>query len=82
VTFGATAGAQVELDLRQVYHRHIQIIGTTLGSPWEFEGLLRPLASGAIKPVIDSIFPLTQASDAQRRLESGLQFGKIVLEIE
>jgi len=82
VTLGATSGAAAELDLRQVYSRHLSVLGTTLGNPWEFEQVLRVLATGQIKPVIDSVFPLAEAAEAQRYLESAAQFGKVVLAIE
>lgn len=82
ITFGATAGAQVECDVRQLYSRHLQVLGTTLGSPQEFDAALRRLATGDVKPVIDHVFPLREAGLAQKRLEAGLQFGKIVLEIQ
>jgi zinc-binding alcohol dehydrogenase/oxidoreductase len=81
VTFGATTGAQVEFNVRQIYSTHLQILGTTLGSPWEFEAAVRQLAAGEIKPVIDRAFALKEAGKAQKRLEDGLQFGKIILEI-
>jgi NADPH:quinone reductase-like Zn-dependent oxidoreductase len=39
------------------------------------------LFQGRVAPVIDDVFPLARAADAQRRLEDKGQFGKIVLEI-
>lgn len=81
VTFGATSGAAVELDVRQLYSRHLSVLGTTLGSPAEFEQLLRVLGTGQLKPVIDRVYPLAQAAEAQRYLEAGEHFGKIVLTI-
>jgi NADPH:quinone reductase-like Zn-dependent oxidoreductase len=39
------------------------------------------LYEGGLRPVIDKVFPLDQASDAHLRLEAGDQFGKIVLKI-
>jgi NADPH:quinone reductase-like Zn-dependent oxidoreductase len=36
---------------------------------------------GRLKPALDEVFPLSRAADAQRRLEAGLHFGKIVLEV-
>jgi NADPH2:quinone reductase len=38
-------------------------------------------ASGRLKPIIDSVFPLDQAADAHRRMESGEHIGKIVLQV-
>lgn len=81
ITFGATSGAEVTYNVRQLYSRHLQILGTTLGSPWEFEQAFRFLTTHKIKPVIDQVFSLKDAGLAQIRLEAGLQFGKVVLEI-
>ena len=39
------------------------------------------VASGTLKPAIDTIFPLDRAPDAHRLMESGDHVGKIVLEI-
>lgn len=82
VTFGATVASQVACNVRQIYSRHLQILGTTLGSPWEFEAALRFLASGKIKPVVDRVFPLKDTKLAHEWLAAGSQFGKVVLEIQ
>jgi len=39
------------------------------------------IATGRIKPVIDSTYPLDKASDAQARMETSLHIGKIVLTV-
>ena len=50
-----------------------------MGSPHDFDGLLRMLAEARWRPVIDQVFPLAEAEAAHERLE-GQHFGKIVLE--
>src|SRR5690606_28977459 len=57
VTYGATGGAQVELDLRVVFWRQIQVIGTTMASRGEFAAMLRVAARGELRPVIDTVLP-------------------------
>lgn len=79
VTYGATGGALVEVDLRVLFWRQIQIIGTTLASRGEFAAMLRVAARGQLRPVVDTVLPLTEARAAHERLEDGRQFGKIVL---
>lgn len=79
VVFGATGGATAELDIRKCYSRHLSVLGTTLGSPWDFEQFLHVLAARKLRPIVDSVFPLADAAEAHRRLDSGVQFGKIVL---
>lgn len=80
VTYGATAGPKVELDVRSVFWKQIEVIGTTMASRSEFEAMLRVVFAGRIRPVIDTVMPLDQAREAHRRLEDGGQFGKIILD--
>lgn len=81
VTCGATSGDQPGADLRRLFIRQLQVIGSTLGDPEEFRALLAVAAGGRVKPVIDSRFPLADVHAAFDRLDSGKQFGKVVLEI-
>jgi NADPH:quinone reductase-like Zn-dependent oxidoreductase len=81
VTCGATAGGQPLDDLSAIFSKHLKIYGSTLGSREEFRQLLSFLNGSQIRPVIDSVFPLNEAAAAQRRMEEGKQFGKIVLQI-
>ena len=79
VTYGATAGPKVELDLRVVFWKQLQVIGTTMASRREFEELLRVIFAGRLRPVVDSVMPLDAVRQAHERLEAGGQLGKIVL---
>ena len=81
VVFGGTGGTEVTLQVRPFYFRQQSLYGTQLGSPRDFEGLLRMLEEAAWKPVLDSVRPLAEAEAALARLESGEHFGKLVLEI-
>jgi NADPH:quinone reductase-like Zn-dependent oxidoreductase len=69
----------VEADVRVLFWRQIEIIGTTMASRGEFEAMLRAFLAGAFRPVVDSVIPLDRAREAHERLEAGGQFGKIVL---
>ena len=79
VTYGATAGPAAEIDLRRLFWRQLEIIGTTMSSNAEFAAMLRVAFSGALSPVIDEILPLSQAPAAHSRLETGTHFGKLIL---
>jgi NADPH:quinone reductase-like Zn-dependent oxidoreductase len=79
VTFGATTGPIGETDLRLLFWKQLEIIGTTMASRAEFEDMLRVALRGELVPIIDQVLPLDQASAAHERLEAGAQFGKIVL---
>jgi NADPH:quinone reductase-like Zn-dependent oxidoreductase len=79
VTYGATAGPRVEIDVRVLFWKQLEIIGTTMASRSEFEDMLRAVVTGGLRPVVDSVMRLDQAREAHERLEAGGQFGKIVL---
>ncbi len=81
VTCGATTGFEVETDLRQIFFRQIQILGSTMGSRGIMFEILRHIESGQLKPVLDRTLPLAEAQEAHRLLEGRQHFGKIVLEI-
>lgn len=82
VTCGATTGDQPPADLRRIFIRQLQILGSTLGNFGEFRDLLKLAGRTGLRPVIDSEFPLDQTHAALSRLESGEQFGKIAIRIE
>ncbi len=82
VVFGDTDGERGEVEIAQLFFKHIRIQGTTLGSPREFDALLAHCAEASWRPVIDSVFPLAQAGEAHRRLDAPERFGKIVLSID
>jgi NADPH:quinone reductase-like Zn-dependent oxidoreductase len=79
VTYGATTGAKVEVNLSAMFWKQTQIIGTTMASRAEFEAMLRAAFAGRLRPPIDVVLPLDRAREAHERLEAGDQFGKIVL---
>jgi NADPH:quinone reductase-like Zn-dependent oxidoreductase len=79
VTCGATSGDQPPADLRRIFIRQLQILGSTLGDYSEFRDLLVFVQRHGITPVIDSEFPVEHIHEALDRLESGRQFGKVGL---
>ena len=81
VTCGATTGDQPPADLRRIFIRQLQILGSTHGDLSEFRALLSFIEQSGIVPVIDSEYPLDRIHDALDRLESGQQFGKIALNL-
>ncbi|MBI3059892.1 MAG: zinc-binding dehydrogenase [Deltaproteobacteria bacterium] len=80
-TCGATAGANPQTDIRRIFWNHLKIFGSTLGSREEFRQLLAFMQVSKVRPIVDQIFSLKDVAAAQRRLEEGKQFGKIVLQI-
>jgi NADPH:quinone reductase-like Zn-dependent oxidoreductase len=80
VVFGATGGTEAELQVRPFYFGQQSLLGTMMGSPSDFEALLRLLESATWRPVLDSVRPLAEAEAALARLE-GDHFGKVVLAV-
>ncbi len=81
VTCGATTGPQVGLDLRPLFAKQLSVLGSYMGTKGELLQVSRFFFSGELQPVVDRVFPLAEAADAQRRLEASEHFGKIVLEV-
>jgi NADPH:quinone reductase-like Zn-dependent oxidoreductase len=80
VIAGATSGNLATIDLRRVFFLQLQLLGSTMGTRDELAALLELMSEQGIAPVVDSVYGLTQASDAFARLASGDVFGKIVLD--
>lgn len=82
VFFGATAGNPPEMPQRKVFWKQIDLLGTTMGSPEDFAGMVRLVSEKNLRPVIDGIFPLEEGPEAFRRMAAGEQYGKIVLKVD
>jgi NADPH:quinone reductase-like Zn-dependent oxidoreductase len=81
VTCGATTGYDAKLDLRFLYTRQLSLLGSYMGTKSELHSVMRLVATGRLKPIVDRIFPLAEAAAAHVYLESSSQFGKVVLSI-
>jgi NADPH:quinone reductase-like Zn-dependent oxidoreductase len=79
VLCGVTTGAAADLNLSAVYWNHLTIMGSTMGSHEDFRQMLRAVSATGLRPVIDSVEPLSQARELMGRMERGEQFGKLVL---
>ena len=79
VTCGATAAFAAKIDLRHVFFRQVEILGSTMGSKAMLLDALPFLQSGALRPVIDRTMPLWEAPAAHTFLEGRQVFGKLVL---
>ncbi|GAC49186.1 quinone oxidoreductase family protein [Gordonia aichiensis] len=80
VVLGANVAEQVNLDVRKFYFGQFDLLGTTMGGPQDFRGLLDLVATHAVTaPPVAATLPLADAAEAHRRLEAGNDIGKIVL---
>ena len=81
VTCGGTSGPMVETDVRRLFLNQWTIWGSTMGSEQEWREVSAEFAAGGLRPPVDSIFSLERAAEAYARLQSGAQFGKVVIRI-
>jgi NADPH:quinone reductase-like Zn-dependent oxidoreductase len=81
VVCGATSGHSPPARLYRLWWKQLVVYGSTMGMPSDFEGAYRLIREGRARVHIDSVFPLEDAAKAHERLESGTQFGKVVLSI-
>ena len=81
VTCGATTGADVTTDLRYVYNKELTVYGSFMAGRGELLEVVRLFEQGRLKTVVDSVYPLQRAADAQAKMEGSKHFGKIVLKV-
>ena len=79
ITAGAIGGPVVELDLRTVYLKHLELHGSSQGTRTAFRRLLGHIESGAIRPLLDRTFRLSELHDAQRAFLTRTHIGKLVV---
>ena len=80
VTSGATTGSHGATEIRLVFWKQLSILGSTMGTPAEFQRVMGMVFDGALEPVIHATVPLAEARRAHEMLEEGGVFGKVVLE--
>jgi NADPH:quinone reductase-like Zn-dependent oxidoreductase len=78
---GATTGPNPKAALHRIWWKQLTILGSTMGTKADFEGAFELVKSGKAKPIVDTVFPLSEARAAHERMEAGEQFGKLVLSI-
>ena len=82
VNYGATAGSPEKMPLAQVFWKQLRLIGSTMGAPSDFDGMLSMVQSRGLRPIIDAVVPLSDGAAAVERMKEAPQFGKTVLQID
>jgi NADPH:quinone reductase-like Zn-dependent oxidoreductase len=78
---GATTGPNPPAQLHRIWWKQLTVLGSSMGTREDFEGAYELVKSGRAKPIVDEVFPLSEARAAHERLEAGEQLGKVVLAI-
>jgi NADPH:quinone reductase-like Zn-dependent oxidoreductase len=81
VTCGATTGYDAKIDLRFLFSRQLSLMGSYMGTKSELHTVMKLVAAGRLRPIVDRVFPLSEAAAAHTYLESSRQFGKVVLKV-
>jgi NADPH:quinone reductase-like Zn-dependent oxidoreductase len=76
---GMTSGNEATVPVRTFYTKQIVMAGFLLGTRAQLQELINFVIRKKIQPVIDSVFPLQDAKEAQKKMEAGLHAGKILL---
>lgn len=79
VAMGFMAGPEVTFDIRSFFFTQKQLRGTLVGDIEDFAAWLDPIREGKIKPIIDSVLPLSSVVQAHERISDNLAKGSIVL---
>ena len=80
LTCGATAGYDPKTDIRYIWTFELKLLGSNSWERDDLEALMRYIEDGRMAPVIDHVFPLTEAREALRLLEDREVFGKVIVE--
>lgn len=79
--YGGTLGAVPSFSPQLLFWKQLSILGSTMGNDNDFAAMLSFVEKHKIEPVVDIVYPFSEASTAFRRMEAGGQFGKIVLKV-
>ena len=77
-TYGGTQG-KIEISPQMIFWRQIRILGSTMGSPSEFQAMLDFVQKHQIVPIVDKVYPFEEGNIALERMAASKQMGKIVL---
>jgi zinc-binding alcohol dehydrogenase/oxidoreductase len=82
VTFGASAGEEVQINIQNFFHKQLTLLGSRMGSVEEYKEMLQFIQKHKIKPILDQTYPIQQYIQAFEHIQSATQFGKIALLID
>ena len=81
VVCGATSGPQVGLNLRHLFHKHLSVLGSTMGDLQALQAVLRGFEDRRYTPQVDRVYSWEEVADAHRYLENKHPRGKVVLSL-
>lgn len=82
VLYGGTRGNIEELSPQRIFWKQLDILGSTMGSPDDFQNMIDFVNTHKLKPIVNHVFKLEEVNEALALIASGDQFGKVCLEIK
>ena len=79
VTCGGTTGPHVGFDLRHIFMKHQEIIGSTMSNIPAFNAVMDKINNGVYVPFVDKVFHMSDIKKAHKRIENGKHIGKVVV---
>jgi len=76
---GATAGYDPKEDLRYIWSFELKVMGSNSFYDDNLHALMKLIAKGSLRPVIDKVLPLAEAREGLRLIESREVIGKVVV---
>ncbi|MDQ3015245.1 MAG: zinc-binding dehydrogenase [Bacteroidota bacterium] len=81
VIYGGTAGLMQDISPQRIFWKQLDILGSSMGSPEDFEDMLAFVNLHQIRPIVSHTFPLDKANEALEVVAKGEQFGKVCIDI-
>lgn len=81
VTCGATTGPRAEVDLRVLFFKQLELIGSTMGTREDLQAMWGEVQAGRLKPVVGQVYGFEDIARAHADLEGGRVMGKAVLRL-
>jgi NADPH:quinone reductase-like Zn-dependent oxidoreductase len=82
VTCGATADFSAKIDVRQIFFRQVEVLGSTMGSKGDLLEAMPMILDGRLRATVDRVVPIWEAREAHEALEGRKIFGKVVLAVD
>jgi len=81
IFYGATRGNPANIEIRRIFWKQLNVLGSTMGSPEDFLAMVSFVNKHRLQPIIDKIFPFVDGENALRKMDDAKQFGKLVIKI-
>ena len=81
IFYGSTRGNPAHIEIRRIFWKQLNVLGSTMGSPEDFQSMVSFVNQHHLHPMIDKIFSFAEGENALRRMDNAHQFGKLVIRI-